>query len=153
MTLLRFIYGDARGEISERSLARWSENSLYVQGVSEGEAFPRTYRKDRVVEYLEGEELLLKDAAPPAPTPTPRASLDDRHQILFTGFKAIERQALELRAQEHGLRVMKTPGKTLAFLCIGPTAGSSKVEKAREAGAFIITDTQLLHMFDTGELP
>lgn len=150
---LRFIYLDAHGVTSERTLTRWSENTRYIQGRNEVDSLPKTYRKDRIVQFLAGEEHLLNESAPPAPEPKPRAAPDDRPQILFTGFKAAQRAELEHTAVKHGLRVMKTAGKALAFLCIGDNAGPAKVEKAREAGAFILDELQLHALFETGELP
>lgn len=151
--MLRFIYTDAQGKTSEWRLTRWKENSRYIQGRNELDTLPRTFRKDRVQEYLDGEDLLLLDAAPPAPEPSHKAQADTRPQILFTGFKAGDRERLEMLSAENGFRVMKTAGKTLAVLCIGYNAGPAKVEAAREAGAFIVTEEQLQNLILTGEIP
>lgn len=151
--MLHFIYKDAAGETKDFLLSRWKENSRYIQGRLEGETFPRTFRKDRIVEILEGADQLLGDSAPPAPDPKPTAQPDQRPQILFTGFKAADRARLESVADAGGFRVMKTAGKTLAVLCIGYNAGPTKVEAAREAGAFILTEPELLQLIETGELP
>ena len=48
--------------------------------------------------------------------------------------------------------MMKTAGKSLAFLCIGANAGPSKVEAARLAGAFILTVSELNSLVNTGEV-
>ena len=93
------------------------------------------------------------EAAPPAPEPAPKAQADTRPQILFTGFKAADRTRLEQHSADHGFRVMKTAGKALAVLCIGYNAGPTKVEAAREAGAFVVTEEQLEHLLRTGEVP
>lgn len=151
--LLRFIYSDGQGARSERLLTQWNENSRYIQGRSEENGLPKTYRKDRIVEFLEGEELLLGDAAPLAPAPTPKTQSDQRAQILFTGFLKAERAELEALAAAHWLRVMSGPGKLLAFLCCGLTAGPTKISKAQEAGAFILDSAGLRHLLDTGEIP
>ena len=153
MALLRFMYCDSSGTVSERSLTSWKENSLYIQGRNELDTLPRTFRKDRVQEYLEGAEHLLFDLAPLAPAPAPKALPDERPQILFTGFKAADRAALEQHAQANGLRVMKTASKALALLCIGSNAGPTKVEAAHAAGAFIVTEEQLVKLLKTGEVP
>lgn len=153
MQPLRFVYQDAKGEVREWVIPRWTENSRYIQGRSEIDTLPRTFRKDRVLEYLAGAEQLLFERAEPAPEPAPRAQPDSRPQILFTGFKAADRELLESKAASHGFRVMKTAGKSLAVLCIGYNAGPSKVEAAREAGAFIVTEEQLDHLLLTGEVP
>lgn len=152
MQPIKFSYRDADGRESVRTLTHWSENTRYLQGRGEGDTLPRTFRKDRVVEYLEGADQLLFDKAPPAPEPAPKAAPDLRAQILFTGFKAAERAELEAFAEKSGFRVMKTAGKSLALLCIGSNAGPTKVEAARAAGAFILTDEHLKHLVQTGEL-
>lgn len=153
MKPLRFIYQDAKGETREWCLPRWSENSRYIQGRAEDDNFPRTFRKDRVRKFLDGADQLLMEAAPPAPEPAPKAQADTRPQILFTGFKAADRTRLEQHSADHGFRVMKTAGKALAVLCIGYNAGPTKVEAAREAGAFVVTEEQLEHLLRTGEVP
>ena len=153
MQPIKFSYRDADGRESVRTLTHWSENTRYLQGRSEGDALPRTFRKDRVVEYLEGADQLLFDKAPPAPEPAPKAAPDLRAQILFTGFKAAERAALETFAEQSGFRVMKTAGKSLALLCIGSNAGPTKVEAARAAGAFILNEMEFNQLAKTGELP
>lgn len=153
MQSIKFSYRDADGRESVRTLTHWSENTRYIQGRGEGDTLPRTFRKDRVVEYLEGADQLLFDKAPPAPEPAPKAAPDLRAQILFTGFKAAERAALEAFAEQSGFRVMKTAGKSLALLCIGSNAGPTKVEAARAAGAFILNEMEFNQLAKTGELP
>lgn len=172
MSSIKFSYRDAKGNVSYRELIQWSENSAYIQGRSACDSFPKTFRKDRIVEVLAGAELLLNDAAAPAPRlqpkpmpsvltkleaasrhPQPKTPPDGINQILFTGFAAIHRTELERKALDFGLRVMRTPGKTLTFLCYGDNAGPSKVAKAQEAGAFIIDAEQFLNLIATGEMP
>jgi NAD-dependent DNA ligase len=174
MEVIKFTYKDAKGNVTSRELVQWSENSLYLQGRSSSDTFPKTYRKDRIVEVLLGAELLLNDAAPPAPklkpkpapigftiamsaavasTPRPKTPSGGINQILFTGFAAAFRAQLEQQAQDFGLKVMKSPGKSLTFLCYGENAGPTKVAKAQDAGAFIIDSEQFLNLIETGELP
>lgn len=149
---LRFIYRDAEGRVAEWHLTRWKEKTRYIQGRNEQDTLPRTFRKDRVIEYLEGAEQLLGDLAPPAPEPAPRAPTDSRPQILFSGFKQADRARLEQLAEEKGLRVVKTPTAQLAFFCGGYNAGPAKIEAARERGAIILTEAQLVHLIQTGEI-
>ena len=170
MNVLSFTYTDAKGQISHRELIQWKETSLYLQGRAAVDTFPKTYRKDRIVAFLAGEELLLGDAAPAAPTTALRASPlefsalatafgqptvlpSGIHQILFTGFAAAHRAELERQAEESGMKVMKTAGKRLTFLCYGDNAGPSKVLKAQEAGAFIIDSSEFCRLLTTGEMP
>lgn len=172
MITIKFSYRDAKGDVSQRELIQWSENSAYIQGRSAGDSFPKTFRKDPIVEILLGAELLLNDAAPPAPTllpkprpatvavsaaashhPQPKTPPGGINQVLFTGFAAAHRTELEQKAMDSGLKVMSTPGKSLTFLCYGDNAGPTKVAKAQEAGAFIIDAEQFLSMITTGEMP
>jgi len=169
MSNISFTYKDAKGAVSSRELIQWRETQTYLQGRSDADTFPKTYRKDRIVAFISGAELLLGDAAPPAPTVSvqtsladpavpaaggqPRMPVDDVHQILFTGFAAGQRAELERQAEAHGMRVMRTAGKSLTFLCYGYNAGPSKVVKAQQAGAFIIDDEQFLRLIGTGEMP
>lgn len=172
MAVLKFSYKDAKGDVSHRELIQWSENSSYIQGRSGSDTFPKTFRKDRIIEVLFGAEHLLGDAAPPAPKlqPKPKPSAlavsaaasgvlrpkdppSGISQILFTGLAAAHRAELEKLAEGSGLKVMKTPGKTLTFLCYGDNAGPAKVAKAQEAGAFIIDTDEFLRFLETGEMP
>ncbi|NMX37307.1 hypothetical protein HBO34_05375 [Pseudomonas veronii] len=172
MTIIKFSYRDAKGDLSQRELIQWSENSLYIQGRSAADSFPKTFRKDRIVEVYFGAELLLNDAAPPAPTllpkprpaamavsaaashhPQPKTPPGGINQILFTGFAAAHRAELEQKAMDSGLKVMSTAGKSLTFLCYGDNAGPTKVLKAQDAGAFIIDAEQFLSLIATGEMP
>ncbi|WP_197979991.1 BRCT domain-containing protein [Pseudomonas coleopterorum] len=169
MSNISFTYRDAKGVVSSRELIQWRETQTYLQGRCDADTFPKTYRKDRIVAFIFGEELLLGDAAPPAPTVSARKSpsnsavaaaggkpitpVDSIHQILFTGFAASQRAELERQAEALGMRVMRTAGKSLTFLCYGYNAGPSKVMKAQQAGAFIIDDEQFLRLIGTGEMP
>lgn len=151
--VLSFSYKDSKGNVTERLLTHWKETSVYIQGRSESDDFYRTFRKDRVIEYLLGAEHLVFDRAPPPPPPfSKKLPTDIRGQILFTGFKSEARAALEDLAATNGLRVVKTPTKDLAFLCAGYNAGWTKVKAAVEKGAFILSEAQLLAMFETGEI-
>lgn len=153
--MLAFIYRSAAGNESERTLTHWIENSRYIQGRTADDTLPKTYRKDRIVQILQGQELLQDDLPPfvPAPTAAAKAATDQRAQILFTGFPKAQRAELEALADSHGLRVMKTASKALAFLCCGPNAGPTKVIKAHEAGAFLVSAEELHALLATGELP
>ena len=73
--------------------------------------------------------------------------------ICFTGFNGIEREALEGLAKESGLETRTSVNRTLDYLCVGPTAGPSKMEKAQEFGIRIITVDQFSAIAENGELP
>jgi hypothetical protein len=152
MRLLSFLYKDSKGNVTERTLIHWKETSIYIQGRCSADAFYRTFRKDRVIEYLQGAERLSFERAPAPPPFSPSLPKDMRGQILFTGFKQDERIVLEGLAALHGLKVVKTPTKNLGFLCAGYNAGWAKVRAAVEVGAFILSETQLRTMFETGDI-
>ena len=150
---LRFVYCNTAGEISERALSQWQEAGHYIKGHDEIKGRVLTFRKDRVQQYLEGSESLLKSphAAPP-PKLARQTVPDERPQILFTGFARAQRDALEAKADAHGVRVVQTVTNKLTFLCGGPNAGPAKVEKARSQGVYIVTESQLHPLLETGEL-
>ena len=152
LRVLSFSYKDSKGKVTERQLTHWKETSIYIQGRAEDDTFYRTFRKDRVLEYFDGAELLSFDKAPPPPPFSTSLPADKQGQILFTGFKAGHRTELEELAASNGLQVVKTPTKNLAFLCAGYNAGWTKVKAAVEKGAFILSDVQLVAMFKTGDI-
>ncbi len=149
---LEFIYCDAQKNEKVWHLYWWVEQGFYIRGRSDGDQFYRTFRKDRVIQYLSGgEQILEPDTAPPPKIE--RASKDNRSQILFTGFAKAERSELEAYAEENALRVVKTVTKDLTFLCCGSNAGAKKVDHARSNRIWIISRNQLEHLVVTGELP
>ncbi|QLA54357.1 BRCT domain-containing protein [Pseudomonas aeruginosa] len=152
MSVLTFLYRDVTGVETTRSLVTWRETSRYIQGRSATESLPKTYRKDRILQFFEGDHLLLGADAPPSPEPTPKAMPDMRPQILFTGFKAADKDRLGAVASEQGFRVMKTVGKSISIICIGKNAGPTKVESAQGYGAFVLTEEQFFHLCRTGEV-
>ncbi len=74
-------------------------------------------------------------------------------QICFTGFDQTVRAALEARAREAHLEVVKSITKSLRYLCTGPNAGPSKLEKAKEQHVVLMSPEQFENMIETGELP
>lgn len=153
---MKFRYRNAKGEEQLHTLSSWSEEGGYITGYCVEAAGPRRYLKFRVLEYLDGSADLLQDPYTPAPQkPDRRGPPDSRPQILFTGFPKIQRADLERRADEAGLRVMKSRKVTeyLDFLCWGPTAGPVKVSAARAQGVLILRQDELLRLCETGEMP
>ncbi|MFG6136652.1 WYL domain-containing protein [Halomonas sp. B23F22_10] len=149
---LRFVYEDANGNTSTREVTDFSDDGVYIEGFCHSRRAVRTFRRDRVVEYLEGEELLVPmiDASEFVDE-----SFADRPgmEILFTGFSEDERFDLEADAEDAGLVVRKTVTKNLMFVCAGPRAGSSKLAKARGQGCMFLDRSQLNRMLLTGEVP
>ena len=133
----------------------WSEEGHYIVGndANAGGA-PRTFRKDRIAQYLAGcEAALATPFAGPPPKLLRAAPEEARPQILFTGFAAAIRADLERQCATAGLKVVKTVTQHLIFLCAGPNAGPSKVAKARAQGSFIVTDADLPELLESGVLP
>lgn len=155
MQLLEFMYTNSAGETKRRILGNWMEEGHYLVGndTLSNDAF-RTFRKDRVSEYLNGcDALLVTPFAGPPPKIEPAAPEQLRPEILFTGFSSKTRTDLEASSTVAGLKVVKTVTQQLAFLCAGPNAGPAKVTKARLLGTFIVTEQQLPELLESGVLP
>lgn len=152
--MIRFSYRSADGALSKRELSNWSEEGHYIHGFDITAGDVRTFRKDRIVEYFDGAAAFLASPIEAGP-PRLRAAApkDTRPQILFTGFPAVQRAHLESLSDTAGLRVVTKVTKGLAFLCIGPTAGPSKVAKSRQQGVYIVREPELHALLETGELP
>ncbi len=154
MEILRFIYCNAAGESSHRALTKWSEVGHYIKGFSSGDSAVRTFRKDRITEYLDGAAKHLENPYESAPPRLVKEQpSDQRPQILFTGFASVLRAELEEQSIAAGLNVCKTVTKFLCYLCIGPNAGPTKVEKSRAQNVYIVDEAQLRLLLETGELP
>jgi hypothetical protein len=70
---LHFIYTDSEGKTTERHLTQWKEAGYCVTGFCLSEQCVKTFRKDRVTQYLGGCETLLQEPFPsPPPKPAPR---------------------------------------------------------------------------------
>lgn len=151
---LRFLYRTSDGTESMRLITQWREEGHYISGFDAGAAAVRTFRKDRVAQYLDGCEVQLRT---PHEAPPPRVRRetppDLRPQILFTGYGAKLRQQLEAQCEATGLRVVKTVTQDLVFLCAGPNAGPSKLSKARTQGVYVLGEADLPALLESGELP
>jgi len=157
MAELSFLYKNAKGEMKQYALTSWTELGNYIEGFCSRAQAVKTFRKDRVISYGRGDEVLLRDPHPePPPSPSNgggAASAADVIKILFSGFPAAQRSALEVQAAVAGLHVRNSMSKGLHFLCVGPNAGPSKVRQAREQGSYVIDRVQLMTLLETGELP
>jgi len=148
---LTFLYRKPDGEEVEAVLSNWRESGRYLIGFNPEIGMPRTYRKDRVVQYHNDCDKQLGQPFTDPPPIVRKAKTVPK--ILFTGFAASERSALEQYAIDSGFQVVKTPTKQLDYLCCGPNAGPAKVEKARLAGAWLLNDHDLTVLVETGVLP
>jgi|TARA_A100001518_G_scaffold309_1_gene274 hypothetical protein len=147
---LLFVYENAEGEQSTRELRSWNASGRYIKGYCLKSGAIRTFRRDRILEFLDGEELLMS-ASPPA---SPASSVPDRPlEILFTGFDADARDELEEEAELEGMVVRKSLTKNLDFLCAGPNAGPRKLSEAKRKGVTVMDEPAFLEFLDTGVLP
>lgn len=147
MDLLAFTYQDARGQVKDWALKNWKESGKYITGFCSQDDKYRTYRKDRVLEYLaNAASVLLQPFIEPPPP------VSAKPDVLFTGFLKARRAELEAIAVNAGMRVRKTVTQNLVFLCCGPNAGPTKIEGARDKGSFIMFEDSFLSMLETGEL-
>lgn len=147
---LVFVYEDDQGNLSTREVSNWNASARYIKGFCLSREALRTFRRDRIAEFLDGEHLLDTGATPTA-TPGPRK--DRPLEILFTGFGAESREELEEEADLEGLKVRKSLTKNLDFLCAGPNAGPRKLAEARERGATVLSEEEFLAFLNTGALP
>lgn len=158
---MHFVYVNAKGEVSERRLTSVTEKADLIQGYCTTTEALKTFRRDRILEWLEPgdnaeERLEHYRNHPPAPelyqaqgtTKRRRDELD----VVFTGFPKAEKERLVELAKEHGLVVRTGVTNSLNFLCCGPNAGPAKIAKAREIGALAFDVDALFHMLETGEI-
>jgi hypothetical protein len=162
---VEFIYQRYLGEFKTHKLTTWDESGAYLRGVCTVAGAYRTFRKDRISEYLDGSEKLLVSPFVEGPPPIARRPLDasgilsrtSRPEgvptILFTGFSAPERAGLELAATQAGLFVCQSVVKGLNFLCTGSNAGPAKIEKSRQQGTYIIPHGNYREFIESGILP
>lgn len=155
MDVLDLMYTNSAGETKLRRVTNWTEEGHYIIGNDlESNGAPRTFRKDRVGEYLNGCDAFLKDPHSGPPPKLIRAAPEaQRPNILFTGFAAAQRAQLESDCATAGLKVVKTVTQNLAFVCAGPNAGPSKLAKARVQGSFIVSADDLPELLESGVLP
>lgn len=149
---LSFIYQSPGRDEKHYCVAAWQEVGHYIQGIDTDSGSFKTFRKDRVLSYLNNGESLLDK---PFSSPPPKVSKAANHgpEILFTGFKAADRAELENAAGAAGMKVCKTVTNGLSYLCAGYNAGPTKVCAAREKHVFIISQSQFINLIETGELP
>lgn len=153
---LLFTYVDSGGVSSKRALKNWVEEGHYIKGFDTTANQIRTFRKDRIVEYFGDASQFLASAlgvSPPRLRREPTEPKDQRPQIVFTGFAAVQRAHLERLADEGGLCVVKSVTAGLVFLCAGPRAGPMKVQQARLQRVYIVREPELMALLETGELP
>lgn len=159
-SLVRFVYRDAQGNITGRKIEDRTDSEDHIQGICFERGDLRTFRLDRVLEYVDQDVDLdervryhresspLPNHAPGRPRPATGSV-----EVCFTGFSADTRASLEEAARKNGLFIRGDVTKNLGVLCCGSKAGPSKVEKARRLGAVALTEEQFRRYLSTGEMP
>lgn len=161
--VVSFRYENAQSERSSRVVTVNQVGTLHLAGTCHQEGQERTFRFDRIAGSATVESGLLV-----APSKLRdhlrgygeqelrrrrRAAAKVAHEILFTGFKADQRAALEAQAVAAGMTVRKRVTLDLDYLCAGPNAGPAKLEEATSRGATVLSPEQFLHLVSTGEAP
>lgn len=159
--LKQFIYQNARGNVTAREIENTSESGEYLQGICLKAHSLRTFRLDRILEYVNSsniEERLafhLKHCPPPRPKriSTKRNNAKGQPEICFTGFKSEDKELLKELAEQSGMFIRISVTENLDFLCCGYNAGPKKIEKARHQGVVALSENQFKEMIKTGEIP
>lgn len=154
---LKFTYEDFNGDITYREITNWKEEGDYIKGFCLDRRDARTFRKERIIAFSEGEHLLrgarkASNSYTPPPISKP-ATIDKPMEILFTGFPKDKRAELEAQAAEEGMIVRTRVTKALDFLCIGPKAAPSKQAEAEHRGATVLDEMAFYDLLESGELP
>ncbi|MDQ7734660.1 hypothetical protein QT231_18275 [Halomonas sp. SpR1] len=154
---LRFTYEDFNGGITHREVTNWKEEGDYIKGFCLDRRDTRTFRKDRIIAFSEGEHLLKGVTAPsysrPRPTTSKPIVSSKPMEILFTGFPKEKRASLEAQAADEGMLVRTRVTKALDFLCVGPKAAPSKQVEAEHRGATVLDEMAFYDLVESGELP
>ncbi len=152
----KFIYQDARGNITAREVTNISESKEYIQGIRLKANALRTFRKDRILEVIKNnKDIDSKLDYYISVSPPPKAPPKSHHyfDICFTGFKSDDKKRLKNIAEEKGLIIRSSVTRNLNFLCCGYNAGPRKIEKARSQGVIVLSESQFQVMLKTGEIP
>ncbi|MGI4993368.1 BRCT domain-containing protein [Halobacteriovorax sp. GFR7] len=149
--IISFIYEDASGNKTTREITAYNIDDEYIKGFCHLRGEIRTFRKDRIVSFINKQSV--EKLSTKTPTKKPRSTTETKTEILFTGFSAAKRADLEKVATNNSFKVRKSVTKNLAILCCGPNAGPKKLEESKEKGVEILTEDDFNKLIQTGELP
>lgn len=157
----QFIYQDSRGNVTARLVENTSESGDYLQGICLKARGLRTFRLDRILEYVTSsnvDERLafhIQNCPPPRPKGESTRNINSLGQpeICFTGFKSSDKASLTKLAEDSGMFIRGSVTTKLDFLCCGDNAGPKKIEKARHQGVVALNESQFKEMLSTGEIP
>lgn len=150
-SVLQFRYRDASGQISTREVSNFRVDGDYIKGYCHTRDATRTFRRDHVIEWISGRELITGSSRTVSPVSRDRSI--GSFEIAFTGFGEAERKNLESMARDSGMVVRKSIAKNLEFLCTGPRPSGTKVAEASAKGCTILSREQFFSLIETGELP
>lgn len=152
---IQFWYTDGDGNFTHRNIRILSVDSEYLEGFDLDKKAERTFRIERmdneIIDLSTGEILTkeewLKQHSIFSIT-YKENEIDDvfEEEICFTGFKKDKREELELKAMLNGFLVRKSVTKNLSYLVCGSNAGPTKMSKAIDQGAEIISETEFLEI-------
>ena len=161
-----FIYRDSRGNITAREVTNISESNQYIQGFCLNSAALRTFRKDRILEFLSDPTKIsekfkyYKENSPPPiindpkkPGETRSGNKTGKSEICFTGFKKDDKDVLIEIAEYNGMFIRTQVTTNLDFLCCGYNAGLKKIEASRHQGVVILNQDQFMSLLETGGIP
>lgn len=151
--VLSFIYEDAEGNISRRNIVNWQEDDAYFEGFCLDRHEGRTFKKERVLSYLDDSDRLLKSPYPVGIHIEKTKQRMVSAEILFTGFSKDERANLEDLARLNGLTVCKSATVGLNYICTGKNAGPAKLAQALASGAIELSVDEFYQLVETGEIP
>lgn len=151
---LRFVYRDADGNESTRELINFKLTAGKVRGVCLDRNAIRTFKLERVVTFLEGEELLYAtESRAPQRSEVPDPVRGGDPEITFSGFDAKTRAELEKTAKAHGFIVRKSVTKNLDYFVGGPRRSGAKLSEAEDKPGCNVIDKQgFLWLVATGEV-
>ena len=142
-------YLDGVETFTTRSVFVRKEYGEYFSGYCTLRNANRTFRKDRVLRYLNGTELHLITTDYLNNDHNPNNKLE----VTFIGFKKAEKEALVKLAKKNKLYVATVITKRLFALVIGGGRDApTKRAQAEEQGAYIMDETQFRHFIETGEI-
>ena len=153
MTTWHFIYQNAKGVLSDRTIVNVVDKGDYFQGHCLDSNSKKSFRHDRVVEFVGDKDNL---SASLNVWKCNKSSIPSKPHILeihFTGFREADKSRLSLAAKDAGMLVRHSLSGYLDILCCGYNASPKKIETAQKNQLIIISEIQFLNLLETGELP
>lgn len=162
---LTFIYLNSKNELSARTVLNVSEKGEYFQGICLSSHTIKTFRHDRIIEKIESEaELSERLVYWQNNHPVSHLSSESHRHILkrdenitfeicFTGFDATNKARLSKIASDANMLVRGAVSAYLDILCCGYNAGPKKIELARAKNILILSESELLALLETGDIP